>query len=67
MEVVDVEDILKRAGIDEKVIFYGLEDISTSNPVWSVFAGIKRLTPSFVQFYKLPSQKLHGILTRLEM
>lgn len=67
MEVVDVEDILKRAGIDEKVIFYGLEDISTSNPVWSVFAGIKRLTPSFVQFYKLPSQKLHFILTRLEM
>jgi KUP system potassium uptake protein len=44
-----------------------LEDISTDNFLWKLFAAIKKLTPTFVQFYKLPSQKLHGIITRVEM
>jgi KUP system potassium uptake protein len=67
MEVFDVEEILKEAGIEEKTIFYGLEDISTANPVWKLFSIIKRLTPTFVQFYQLPSHKLHGVVTRIEM
>lgn len=67
MEVVDVEDILKEGGIDEKAIFYGLEEIVTHNFLWKLFSGIKRLTPAFVQFYKLPSHKLHGVITRVEM
>ncbi len=67
MEVIDVEKIINRAGIEENVIFYGLEDIITENPMWKIFAVIKRLTPSFVQFYSLPSNKLHGIITRVEM
>lgn len=67
MEVIDVEDILKEGGIDEKAIFYGLEDIATRNIIWKVFSVIKRLTPAFVQFYKVPSRKLHGIITRVEI
>jgi KUP system potassium uptake protein len=67
MEVIDVEEILREAGIDEMVIFYGLEDIITRNPLWKSFSIIKRLTPAFVQFYKLPSHKLHGVVTRVEM
>lgn len=67
MEVIDVEDILKEAGIDEKAIFYGLEDIATRNIIWKIFSVIKRLTPAFVQFYKVPSRKLHGIITRVEI
>lgn len=67
MEVVDVEEILKEAGIDEKTIFYGLEDISTTNIIWKTFSTLKRLTPSYVQFYKLPPHKLHGVVTRVEM
>jgi KUP system potassium uptake protein len=67
MEVVDIEAILKEAGIDEKTIFYGIEDIATRQPVWKIFSIMKRLTPAFVQFYKLPSHKLHGIVTRVEM
>ncbi len=67
MEVVDIEEIFKEAGIAEKTIFYGIEDIATRHPLWKVFSIIKRLTPSFVQFYKLPSHKLHGIATRVEM
>ncbi len=67
MEVPDIEEILKEAGIEENTIFYGLEDIVTKNPVWKIFSIIKRLNPTFVQFYKLPSHKLHGVMTRVEM
>ncbi|MGE5173296.1 MAG: KUP/HAK/KT family potassium transporter, partial [Betaproteobacteria bacterium] len=67
MEVPDVEEILREAGIQEKTIFYGVEDILPSNIVWQIFSLIKRLTPNIVQFYKLPYNKLHGVVTRVEM
>lgn len=67
MEVVDVESILKNAGINERTIFYGLEEITTSNIFWSIFSLIKKLTPTFLIFYKLPTNKLHGVITRVEM
>ncbi|MCK9420510.1 MAG: KUP/HAK/KT family potassium transporter [Nitrospirae bacterium] len=67
MEVPDVEEILREAGIQEKTIFYGVEDILPSNIVWQLFSIIKRLTPNIVQFYKLPYNKLHGVVTRVEM
>ena len=67
MEVLEIEKLLKAHGISEKVIFYGIEDIETKNPVWKVFALIKKLTPNFVQFNKLPAAKLQGVVTRVEM
>lgn len=67
MEVVDVEQILKEHEIYEKTIFYGIEDIFASNIFWRIFSVIKKLSPSFVQFYKLPPEELHGVMTRFEM
>ena len=67
MEIVDIGTILKDAEIDEKTIFYGMEDIVTTHIVWRIFAAIKRLSPSVVQFYKLPSDKIHGVVTRVDM
>jgi len=67
MVLLDIEQLLKDNGILEKVIFYGIEDIATGNPFWKVFALIKKLTPNFVQFNKLPSAKLQGVMTRVEM
>jgi KUP system potassium uptake protein len=67
MEVIDIEKLLKDNGVHEKVIFYGVEDITTNNPIWRVFSVIKRLTPNFVQFNKLPASKLQGVVTRVEM
>jgi KUP system potassium uptake protein len=67
MELFDLEEILKKAGINEKTIFYGLEDITTSNFIWKIFSVIKKLTPTFVKFAKLPSNTLHGEGTRIEM
>jgi KUP system potassium uptake protein len=67
MEVPDVEEILREAGISEKTIFYGVEEIIPSNIFWQIFSVMKRLTPNIVQFYKLPANKLHGVVTRVEM
>jgi KUP system potassium uptake protein len=67
MEVPDVEEILREAGISEKTIFYGVEDIQATNIIWQLFSLIKKMTPNIVQFFKLPPNKLHGVVTRVEM
>jgi KUP system potassium uptake protein len=67
MELVDIEQLLKGAGINEKSIFYGLEEITTRNIFWKIFSMIKRLAPPFVQFQDLPPNKLHGVVTRIEL
>jgi KUP system potassium uptake protein len=67
MTVINIEKLLKENGIKEKIIFYGVEDISTKNPIWRIFNVIKKLSPNFVQFHKLPASKLHGVVTRVEM
>ena len=66
-EVLDIEGLIKQHEISEKVIFYGVEDIVTRNPFWRIFSLIKRITPNFVQFSKLPPSRLQGIVTRVEM
>jgi KUP system potassium uptake protein len=65
MEVIDVEEILREAGIEERVVFYGLEDITTKNLFWKMFSLIKRITPTFIQFYNIPPKKLHGVFTKV--
>lgn len=67
MEMPDIEGIIRDAGINEKAIFYGVEDIYTQNFFWNIFAIIKKLTPTIVQFYKLPSNKSHGVVTRVNI
>lgn len=67
MEILNIEKILNSADIHPKVIFYGVEDISTRNIFWHIYTIIKKLTPSFVKFYKLPTNKLHGVVVRVEM
>ena len=66
-EVVDVEAILKKYNIDETVIFYGFEEIVSNNVFWKIFALIKKLSPSFVRFYKLPAEKVNGVMVRVKM
>ena len=65
MEMINVEEILRENGIEERVVFYGLEDITARNIIWKLFALIKRITPTFIQFYNFPSKKLHGVITKV--
>jgi len=64
---VDIVPILHAHNIQEKAIFYGCEEIVTDRIVWRIFATIKRLSPSFVEFYRLPANQMHGVTTRIEM
>ena len=38
MEIIDVEEVLREEGIEERVVFYGLEDIPAKNIIWKIFA-----------------------------
>ncbi len=67
MEVVDVDQLFRKAGIMGSAIFYGFEEISSTNILIKIFALIKKLAPSFVRFHKLPAMKLHGVMTRFEL
>lgn len=67
MQIIDLMQIIKAANIKEKTIFYGMEEIVTRNLIWKIFNAIKRLCPSFVQYYRLPSHKIHGVITRVEL
>ncbi|NCQ42365.1 MAG: potassium transporter Kup, partial [Cyanobacteria bacterium] len=67
MEIIDIQSVLKKNNIKEKVIYYGVDEISTKNPILKFFAFLKKISPSFVNFYTLPYNKLHGVVTRLEI
>ncbi|OGU55337.1 MAG: potassium transporter Kup [Ignavibacteria bacterium RBG_13_36_8] len=67
MEILNIPEILKECGLDAKVIFYGVEDIYARKFTMKIFAFLKKITPNFVQFHKLPYNKLHGVVTRLQI
>lgn len=67
MEIFKLERVLKALDIEERAIFYGVEDIETNNFFWHIFSIIKKVTPTFVSFYKLPVNKIHGVITQIKM
>jgi KUP system potassium uptake protein len=67
MEVFRLEKVLKALDIEEKAIFYGVEEIETNNFFWHIFSIIKKITPTFVSFYKLPVHKIHGVITQIKL
>ncbi|MFA7658983.1 MAG: KUP/HAK/KT family potassium transporter [Candidatus Gastranaerophilaceae bacterium] len=67
MEVFKLEKVLRVLDIEEKAIFYGVEEIETSNFFWHIFSIIKKVTPTFVSFYKLPVHKIHGVITQINL
>lgn len=67
LQVFKLSNILKELNIKEKVIFYGIEDIETTNFFWHIFSLIKKITPTFVSFYNLPTHKIHGVITKIKI
>jgi KUP system potassium uptake protein len=67
MEIIDIPQILRENKISEKVMFYGIEQISARNPLLKIYAFLKKISPEFVAFYKLTDRKLHGVATRLRV
>ncbi|MFA5254341.1 MAG: KUP/HAK/KT family potassium transporter [Methanoregula sp.] len=67
MEIVDIIPLLRAQGIEEKTIFYGIENIVSDRFFWKIYSIIKKVSPPFVQFYTLPPEKIHGVVTRVMM
>jgi len=67
MEVIDIIALLEARGIDEKTIFYGIESIVSDHLIGKIYSIIKKVSPPFVQFYTLPPEKMHGVVTRVVM
>jgi KUP system potassium uptake protein len=67
MEVIDIVFLLENHGIEEKTIFYGFENIVSDKFFWKLYGIIKKISPPFVQFYTLPPEKMHGVVTRVVM
>lgn len=67
MEIVNMGKIFLEVGIHPTVMFYGVEDIITDNIIWRTFALIKKVSPNFIKFHKLPSNKVHGVIVQLKM
>jgi KUP system potassium uptake protein len=67
MEIVDLIQLLRAQGIEEKTIFYGIENIVSDRFFWKIYSIIKKVSPPFVQFYTLPPEKIHGVVTRVVM
>lgn len=67
MERLNIPLILKEVDIDAKVMFYGVDDIQTKKPFLKLYSFIKKISSNFVQFLELPYQKLHGVVTKIEI
>lgn len=67
MEIIDIVGLLRAQGIEEKTIFYGIENIMSDKPFWILYGLIKKVSPPIVQFYTLPPEKIHGVVTRVQM
>lgn len=66
-EIVNVDQELRKLKVNERVIFYGVDNIYSHNIVWKLFGLIKRIFSNFADFYKLPPQKVHGVVVRIEI
>lgn len=66
-EIVNVEQELRNLDINERVVFYGVDNVYSENLIWKLFGLIKRIFSNFADFYKLPPQKVHGVVVRIEI
>lgn len=67
MEMLDLPALFKRWGFNEKAIFYGAEEIKTNKFLLKFFILLKKIAPNWVSYFDFPYNKLHGVVTRIEI
>jgi KUP system potassium uptake protein len=67
MEVPDLPKLFKEWGFNEKAIFYGSEEIKTRKPFLKLFSVLKKIAPNWISYFDFPYNKLHGVVTRIEI
>jgi len=67
MEVPNLPQLFKEWKFNEKAIFYGAEDIKTDRFFLKFFIVLKKIAPSWISYFDFPYNKLHGVVTRIEI
>ncbi|MCZ7611214.1 MAG: KUP/HAK/KT family potassium transporter [Ignavibacterium sp.] len=67
MEVINLPALFKQWGFNEKAIFYGAEEIKTNKFLLKIFILLKKIAPNWVSYFDFPYNKLHGVVTRIEI
>ncbi len=67
MEVPNLPVLFKEWGFHEKAIFYGAEEIKTDKPLLKLFIVLKKIAPNWISYFDFPYNKLHGVVTRIEI
>lgn len=67
MEAPDLPKLFKEWGFNEKAIFYGSEEIKTNKLFLKIFVILKKVAPNWIGYFDFPYNKLHGVVTRIEI
>ena len=67
MEVPDLPKLFKVWGFNEKAIFYGAEEIKTNKVFLKLFIVLKKIAPNWISYFDFPYNRLHGVVTRIEI
>ncbi len=67
MEVPNLPALFKEWKFNEKAIFYGAEEIKTNKFFFKFFILLKKIAPNWVSYFDFPYNKLHGVVTRIEI
>ncbi len=67
MEVPSLPKLFKEWKFNEKAIFYGAEEIKTNKLFLKFFIVLKKIAPNWISYFDFPYNKLHGVVTRIEI
>ena len=67
MEAPDLPKLFREWKFNEKAIFYGSEEIKSKLPFLKLFVVLKKLAPNWISYFDFPYNKLHGVVTRIEI
>ena len=67
MEVPNLPELFKEWKFNEKAIFYGAEEIKTNKFFLKFFIVLKKIAPNWISYFDFPYNKLHGVVTRIEI
>jgi KUP system potassium uptake protein len=67
MEVPDLPSLFKEWKFNEKAIFYGSEEIKTNKFFFKFFIVLKKIAPNWISYFDFPYNRLHGVVTRIEI
>lgn len=67
MEVPNLPLLFKEWKFNEKAIFYGAEEIKTNKFFLKFFIVLKKIAPNWISYFDFPYNKLHGVVTRIEI